>query len=248
MSELDAALARLAAKRRLLVASDFDGTLAPIADHPDAVQADSAACAALADLATLPDTDSVVISGRELAVLHGLLGEHARALRLVGSHGAERGSGEELSTDEAGARDRIAADFDVIAARTTGALVERKPFGVAFHYRRVPEATRAALADDARAAVRAAGLSAQEGHMVVEAVVAESDKGTALEALREELGATGVFFIGDDVTDERAFERLGPGDLGVKVGPGETIAAHRVEAQPEVARVLSRLRDLREGR
>ena len=56
------------------------------------------------------------------------------------------------------------------------------------------------------------------GKKVFELSVVETDKGTAFAELVDEIGATATVFIGDDVTDEHAFEALGPRDLTVKVG------------------------------
>jgi trehalose 6-phosphate phosphatase len=75
--------------------------------------------------------------------------------------------------------------------------------------------------------------------------VVTADKGTALLALKEEVGASAVLYFGDDVTDEHVFEVLGPADLGVKVGEGETAARLRLDSPEDVAEAL---RDLRERR
>jgi trehalose 6-phosphate phosphatase len=56
--------------------------------------------------------------------------------------------------------------------------------------------------------------------------------------LREQIGPTGVLFVGDDVTDETAFVRLRDSDVGVKVGPGETAARYRVEDPEAVTELL----------
>ena len=56
----------------------------------------------------------------------------------------------------------------------------------------------------------------------------DADKGAALRRLRDELGAAGALYLGDDVTDEDGFRALGPGDVSVKIGDGETAADHRV--------------------
>ena len=54
-----------------------------------------------------------------------------------------------------------------------------------------------------------------------------------------------VVFLGDDVTDETVFARLRPTDIGIKVGPGDTAAAYRVDDPTAAAAVLALLAGLR---
>jgi trehalose 6-phosphate phosphatase len=86
---------------------------------------------------------------------------------------------------------------------------------------------------------RHTGVHVLQGKRIVEVSVVEADKGTALVALRDAVGADAVAYFGDDVTDEHAFERLGEGDLTVKVGAGETLARYRVAGPEDVAAALS---------
>ncbi|HET6706617.1 trehalase-like domain-containing protein, partial [Amycolatopsis sp.] len=71
-----------------------------------------------------------------------------------------------------------------------------------------------------------------------ELAVVQTDKGRALDILRHQVGATAAIFLGDDVTDEKAFARLSGPDLGIKVGDGETLAGFRVPDTVDVALVL----------
>ena len=61
----------------------------------------------------------------------------------------------------------------------------------------------------------------------------------ALDILRHQVGATAAIFLGDDVTDEKAFARLSGPDLGIRVGAGESLAAHYVNDPADVATVLA---------
>ena len=82
---------------------------------------------------------------------------------------------------------------------------------------------------------------------VLEFAVISTDKGEAIDILRDQHGASTVVFFGDDVTDEKAFRRLTDGDIGVKVGPGDTGAAYRVDSPDDVAAALQYLLDARSG-
>ncbi|MFQ5690265.1 MAG: trehalose-phosphatase [Gemmatimonadota bacterium] len=249
MTRLERALARLAGAERLLVASDFDGTLSPIADLPAAARPDAVACGALQAIGKLPDTHAAILSGRARAVLRDLLGRQAEGVLLVGSHGAEIEGEAVLSPARLRLRDQLAADLEAIAARQPGAVVERKPVGAAFHYRGVAVDARAAVVREVvRGPGRRAGVRLREGRKVVELVVVPADKGRALERLRRSLNITATLFLGDDRTDEDAFALLDPLDLGVKVGRGATRAAVRIGAQNEVGPLLRRLHELRSER
>jgi trehalose 6-phosphate phosphatase len=106
-------------------------------------------------------------------------------------------------------------------------------------------AARAAEAEALEASRRHTESQVLHGKHVVEVSVVRADKGTALLALRDAVGADAVAYFGDDVTDEHVFALLGPEDVGVKVGQGDTAAAWRVDGPPEVAQALALLADLR---
>lgn len=244
MNGLEAGLRRVAKTRRLLVASDFDGTLAALVDRPDAVVPDPGAVAALVSLSRLPETHVAVISGRSRAVLDEHLG-HASFI-LAGSHGAELDgmNGQRDGTDEVL---RLVADrLGVLVEDYAGALIERKPTAVAFHYRQVDEERQTEAADRATAlAEEFDGVRVLPGQKVVELVTGKVNKGDALDLIRRRLDVTGTVFVGDDRTDEHAFGRMQPADLAVKVGAGSTCASVRLAKQSDVAGLFRRLLTLR---
>ena len=72
---------------RLLVVSDFDGTLAGFDPDPYAVRAHPDSVAALRELAEMPGTTVGVLSGRHVAGLQRVCPLPAPVM-MVGSHGA----------------------------------------------------------------------------------------------------------------------------------------------------------------
>ncbi len=224
----------------LLVACDFDGTLAPIVDDPDAATALPAAVAALRRLAGMPATTVAIVSGRRRDELVERFGD---GLVLIGEHGADAGVG---SPPEPEVLTRARGLVEEARAEAPGSRVEHKPRSVVFHFRLVedPQAVVARLRSRAESLE---GITAMEGKSVVELTTSTVDKGDAVDRLRQKTGADAVIFVGDDVTDEAVFSRLDAADLGVKVGPGPTSAAFRVDGPEDVAELLETLADRRGG-
>jgi trehalose-phosphatase len=166
-----------------------------------------------------------LVSGRgveDLRTVSGFTGPY----RWVGSHGAEYGG--PLTGELAGRRDALADRLAPLVAAVPGALLEVKPASVAVHVRQVADPSAAAALLAAADGMADASLTKKPGKAVLELAVTDADKGGAVTRLREELGAAAVVYLGDDLTDEDVFGRLGPDDVGVKVGEGDTAAGHRV--------------------
>lgn len=251
-TRLDAALEQVAATDRLLVASDFDGVLAPfVLDPMDAVP-QAGTIEDLRALAALPATAAAVVSGRDLDTLTGLTGlGDGDGITRIGSHGAQssRAAGLALTDDEAATLARLTTWLEEqTGRRAPGTRLEHKPAAVVVHWRGLDEPRAATVRGIAAEAAETLDVRLLAGKGVDELTVVHADKGTALRALADELDVAAIVYLGDDVTDEHAFAVLGPGDVGIKVGEGETAASHRVDAAEDVPGVLRRLRELRAAR
>jgi trehalose 6-phosphate phosphatase len=241
--ELRAAIREIAATGHLLVAMDFDGTMAPIVGHADDARPLPRSAAAFAGLAVLPRTTTALISGRALASLRAVASPPVNTL-LIGSHGAEAwlglgSTGLKLDPEQKALLAEVRAVLADIVKEAPGTMLEDKPAGVVLHTRLAPDD----VADDAVAAARSVlqdrkGVFLKDGKRVLETSVVNASKGEGVTFLRQITGATGVLFAGDDTTDEDALARLEPGDVGVKVGLDFTQAQYRVEAPVHVAELL----------
>jgi trehalose 6-phosphate phosphatase len=251
--ELVGSLRELARVRRLLVALDFDGTLAPEADDPEQARAIPEAHAAVLALLALPDTRVALISGRALASLEQVSDLPDQVL-LVGSHGIEirldhPGDSVSLDTSELHQVSVLNEVLGEVADSFDQVWLETKPAGFALHTRLATDHTSrvAHLVALSEATAEVDNLKVRRGKDVLEFSVRNETKGDAVEHLRAYTNAGAVFYAGDDITDEDAFAALGPDDFGLKSGAGETLAAHRVAGPLEVAQVLALLAEFRDG-
>lgn len=249
--QLRIAVAAFASRPRVLVAVDFDGTLAPFVIDPLQARAVPGALEALRAAAALSGVTVAVVSGRDLATLEMLTGIGVQdGITLVGSHGAQtnlddQGSlapGSALLDAEATASLGVVRDeLEAIRSRYPTARLEQKPAAVALHTRGLdPAVAAAATAAALEVGQRHPHVHVMPGKDVVELTVLEPDKGRVVLELARATGSDATLYLGDDVTDEKAFAALDPasGDLSVKVGEGETLAAQRVPDQVSVVHLL----------
>lgn len=245
------ALQQFAALPRVLVAMDFDGTLAPLVDEPMQARALPGSEDLLNRLCGLPDTVVAIVSGRALADLLELT-RLAEPVLLVGSHGVERSSEARSAAPDTGEQARFAAldeDLAGVLADHPRARVERKPHSLVLHTRGLsPEEADAAVRAAQEVLTRHTGLVVTPGKGVLEMATRHVGKGVALLELAVEHVVDAVLFVGDDITDEQAFAMLAPTDLTVKVGPGETTARHRLGDEAQVQTLLRTLLEQRSAR
>ena len=242
------AVAALAATPRLLVALDFDGTCAPLVDEPMAARALPAVAAAVERLADLPATTVAYVSGRSMRDLR-IIAAHPEDSRVLlsGSHGAEfwfPGEGVRAGDADQAVRDGLTEAARAQVADLAGVMIEPKAFGFAVHTRRAAAGAQEQAFDRVGALMdrAASDWRRRRGHDVLEFSSSDAGKDVALGLLRDRAAATGVLFAGDDVTDEDALRTLADGDLGVRVGVGETAASLRVPDPAGLADLLTALR------
>jgi trehalose 6-phosphate phosphatase len=246
------------AGRRPAVFLDYDGTLTPIVDRPeDAVISESMreAVRALARRCIV-----CVVSGRDRPVVQALMG--VDDLVVAGSHGFD------IWSPDAGTLEHEASGgFDALLELVTnrvrdeagaidGALIEPKKASVAVHYRLVSDSERPRIKAivDGLLAEHPEELKVTPGKMVYEIQPKlDWNKGKAvlhlLDALDLDHEDIVALYLGDDITDEHAFEALKGKGIGVFVGnPDDPEVAGRPTAAdfvllsiPEVEQFLRTL-------
>ena len=245
-----AELARsLPAPAATLLVVDFDGTLSPIVDHPDAAAPEAGAVAALAALAAV--TTVAVISGRPVDDVR----ERLEDLPLVfaGGHGAEivlpDGRRDSLVRPEevTSVLDDAQSLVRDVLGDSPGWLVEPKATSLAVHHRLAPvDSVESLLPRVAaileRCAEQPPGFHVLAGKAVVELRPDGVDKGAALSRIAALWPTSRPLAIGDDVTDEDAFQaatRLGGQAILVSTDARPTAATHRLTDPAAVVAFLT---------
>jgi trehalose 6-phosphate phosphatase len=253
-----AELERWLAGRRPVVFLDYDGTLTPIVDRPeDALISDSMREAVRGLARRCP---VCVVSGRDRRVVQDLMG--VEDLIVAGSHGFDIWSPEKGTLEHEGGGgfeeliERVTARVRNESGTIEGSLVEPKKASVALHYRLVAEPDRPHVKAivDRLLAEHPDDLKVTPGKMVFELQPKlDWDKGKAVLYLLDALGLDRddvvPLYLGDDITDEDAFEALAGRGIGIfvghasdpEVGGRTTAAAFVLDSIEEVERFLDTL-------
>jgi trehalose 6-phosphate phosphatase len=240
LARANAGVLAAAAATNVLLAFDYDGTLAPIATRPERARMRLRTRRLLERVTRA--YPSVVISGRALADIN----RHVEGLpfrRVFGNHGLEpvpRGVSRRRATGEWMRRLRRDLPDD------PGVIVEDKRHSLTIHYRLARDRRRTIAAIDA--AVRMLpGVRVVGGIESVNLLPRDGpNKGAALEGALRLSGCASAIYVGDDVTDEDAFSIASDRVLGIRIGAARASRArYHLASQQEVDRLLSHLAALR---
>jgi trehalose 6-phosphate phosphatase len=228
----------------VLVALDYDGTLAPIVARPERAVLRRETRALLQELARL--YPAVVISGRaQPDVLARLRG--TGVTEVIGNHGIEP------RHTKAGYLAQVRRWLPELRSGLQplrGVWVEDKTYSLAVHYRQSRQ-KKLALPAILATAARLGDVRLVGGKQVVNVLpVGAPHKGFALEKARDRLRCDTAIYVGDDETDEDVFGLDQPGRLlSVRVGAKRSSeAAYYLRNQQCVDELLSELLRLRPGR
>ena len=254
----DVAGAVLAGDRRpLLLLSDFDGTLCELRDDPEAVRLPAARRAALSTLARRPEVSVGIVSGRRAADVRHRAGLEG-PVYYAGLHGMEIvGPDGGFTVDRLAAhRGRLQETAAALAAAVRpfdGAFLEDKGLSVALHVRTAAPADRNRAEETfwtlVSPALDAGHLRVQRGHHVFELLPDIAwNKGNAVRWIQADAARRLAerprprpVYLGDDRTDEHAFEAVGDRGVTVIVGRAPSAATYRLPHPAAVERFLDRL-------
>jgi len=252
----DAIAERLRSAPSIVLAVDFDGTLAPIVAKPDEASMPRTVREPLVQLSGKEGLTVAIVSGRALDDLRERVG--IEGIGYAGNHGLELALGNDRTVPAQASEWRDVIDATVSALRTRladveGCSIESKGLTATVHVRRVADEERRTVQEVLYETVPAIDdrLEISAGKAIWELrPPIDWDKGSAITAIldRANDGAFAIY-LGDDVTDEDAFAALNEADmesLSVVVGNRPATAAdYRLTAQdavPDFLRFLAQQR------
>lgn len=223
---------------QVLFAFDFDGTLAPIVDDPNAAAMNSEVFQRIECLAQRSKT--IILTGRSLEDIQSRLPKGI--FRVVGSHGME-GHPDVTSEFLAHAKSTCEAWITQVSHQLEGlhrVWIENKLYSLAVHFR-----VRASSHDlPAKVLEKCESLSPKpeiiKGKNVINLIPhGMPNKLGALTSVMKSLNYQRAFFIGDDITDEFIFAAKNKDIFSVKVGSNSPLSAeYYIESQSEIERLL----------
>ncbi|MGI9542040.1 MAG: bifunctional alpha,alpha-trehalose-phosphate synthase (UDP-forming)/trehalose-phosphatase [Cyclobacteriaceae bacterium] len=226
---------------------DYDGTLTPFNDEPQAAFPDKELLGLLNALTKIKDCRVVIISGRDRKTLQKWLGD--LNLDFIGEHGVwvkEQGGGWDTSAELSEEwKSRIKPVLELYVNRTPGSFIEEKNYSLVWHYRKVEtglgELRTRELSSHLKYLSSNMNLHVLEGDMVVEIKSSEVNKGRSASRWLEKYPADHVIAIGDDWTDEDTFKAMPPTALTIKVGSSNSAAQYNVLSHRDVRSFLKEL-------
>lgn len=230
---------------------DFDGTLTPIRDNPGDCFLSAKVKGELEGIASSPIARIAILSGRSLPDLRKRAG--MRNIYYGGNHGLEI-SGPDMRYIHPGALsgkhviDRVRRGLENKIVNIEGALIEPKKLTFTLHYRMVDKENRVFIRKAFFRTIAENSVAGRvkviKGKKVLElAPKVPWDKGEAAMFILQELKKKYFpIYVGDDLTDEAAFQTLREKGLTIRVGfSKKTVAQYFLKGQWEITKFLGHL-------
>lgn len=246
---LESLLQAVAGAPRSLLMLDYDGTLAPFRKDPGEAFPYPGIPSALERIIRAGKTRVVIISGRDANQILELLHLDPRP-EIWGLHGLQRlktdGSVELVSLREPTLH-ALAAAANWLRGECVQDTAELKLGSIAVHWRGLAEAESSEVRDRVllgwKPIAQQTGLVLLEFDGGVEIRAPETDKGDAVRTIMSEMNSdTPAAYLGDDTTDEHAFEAMTGRGLSVLVRPQWRPTAAQLWLKPpaDVLNLLAR--------
>jgi trehalose 6-phosphate synthase/phosphatase len=237
---------RSAGKKMILL--DYDGTLVDYKPKPEQAVPPGPLLKILRKLSENPDTEVIIISGRDDKDIESLLGE--LPVDIIAGHGAmmkENGVWKPQVSEDVSWKALIMPLLVQTSLKCSESFIEDKHFSLAFHYRNAEQNSAFVCS---RELVKLVGKYSQslelkilDGNKVVEIMHKSIGKGIAVKQLMEKKKFDFILSIGDDVTDEEIFDLLlhENNAVTVKVGDGKSLARYSFRHVSDVVLFLKHL-------
>lgn len=237
--------------RKRLFLLDYDGTLREFEKDPLAAIPTEEIIALLRNLGSVPDTDVVLISGRNHDVMEAWFG--GLPVSMVAEHGffvKMQGAAEwvpAMHMDESW-KPVVREVFERYGAHVPLSTTEEKHSAIAWHYRASDAALANPMAEQALKVLtvlaKALPITIVPGHQVIEVHIKGIDKGVAAKRFLDTTKGSPYDFIlaaGDDTTDEDLFKAMPEGAFTVKVGDGRSTAQLNIATPGKLRKLLTNL-------
>ena len=227
-----------------LVLLDYDGTLVEFNEKPNLAIPGTQLLKLIEKITVYPNTDVVIISGRDQKFLDQHFGK--MKLTLVAEHGYYTKNGEwsEKVNNNKEWMHNLLPIFNSFTDRTPGTFVEEKNNSLVWHYRKTdPELANNRVVELKTVinSLAPEGLSVMDMDKAIEITNSQINKGTAVSEIISNKNYDFILCIGDDVTDENMFINLDEKAYTVKVGKKTTAAKYYIKNPFEVNNLLKML-------
>uniref|UniRef100_A0A336L967 Trehalose 6-phosphate phosphatase n=1 Tax=Culicoides sonorensis TaxID=179676 RepID=A0A336L967_CULSO len=232
---------------------DYDGTLSPIAPHPDQTLMSPGNREALEFIISQPNVMVAIITGRDALNAKSVVA--LENVTYAGNHGFEIHFADgfifnyELNQELKENYPKMVQELNEISH--DGAWVEDKKYSLTFHFRAVPAEYHKELINKSTEIIRKMGFRPSPAHMAVEAKPPmQWNKGYAAEyILKHKFGENWqekaiVLFMGDDTTDEDVMRVLQGRSLTFRVTANpdlESCATHKIPDTKTVTNILQQI-------